>query len=67
MGERDELFGVEGFGDVADVNEAGGFVFGGADVHSPVDLHGVGRDDFGAEVARDGAFADSGGADEENR
>ena len=77
MREPGELRGVERFGQIADVNEVmrhagavGGRRFGRADVESAIDLHGIGGNDFAAELFReaqgDFRFADGGRAGDED-
>ena len=78
MREPGELRGVERFGQIADVNEVmrhagavGGRWLGRADVESAIDLHGIGGDDFTAELFReaqgDFGFADGGRAGDAGR
>ena len=75
--EPDELRGVEGSGQIADVNEVmrhagavGGRWLGRADVESAIDLHGIGGNDFTAELFReaqgDFGFAGGGRTGDEN-
>jgi hypothetical protein len=74
----DELRGVEGFGQIAEVNQVmrhagavGGRRLGRADVESAIHLHGVGGDDFAAELfrerERDCGFANGSRPGNENR
>src|ERR1017187_644584 len=76
MREPGELRGVERFGQVADVNEVmrhagavGGRWLGRADVESAIDLHGIGGNDFTAELPGkaqgDFRFSDGGRAGDE--
>ena len=71
--EPDELRGVKGLGQVADVDQVmrhagafGGRRLGRADVESAIHLHGIGGNDFAAdlfgEMQRDLGFADGGRA-----
>jgi two-component system, OmpR family, alkaline phosphatase synthesis response regulator PhoP len=62
---------IERLGHVADIDEVLAFDFCGADIHPPVHLHRVGRNNLTAQPARqfqaNGTLAGGGRTDEENR
>lgn len=76
VGSGHEAGDAEGFGWLGDVDEVvrdalplGGRWLGGADVHSPIDLHGVDAEDLGIEAfgegQGEGGLADGGAAEEQ--